>query len=157
IKLRNNATKTTQTFTSTTNVFTATGLTPCTSYKFRVKAKCSATNTFTAFSSWYNFSTGGTTCRTEMLAGIPAWQEGLICYPNPADDLLNVRMKADDEQKAQLYLIDGAGRIVHEQALILKAGSNLLQLDLSPFPPGLYFIRLIGDETVLTHRITISR
>src|SRR5262249_50671890 len=59
VKLKNLTTSIVTTYTAYVNAQSVSALSSCTSYKFRVKAKCTSSGSWTAFSSWYTFSTTG--------------------------------------------------------------------------------------------------
>ncbi len=152
VRLRNNATQVSQTFTTTTNTYTATGLSSCTSYKFRVKAKCSSTNTYTAYSSWYNFNTGGTTCKTTSDPVIPA-SVNIHCFPNPTMGLITVRVHVPSEQDAQLQIVDMAGKILASQTLHLQEGEQQWTVSLAAYPEGIYLLRLSTSDQTWIQRV----
>jgi len=58
----------------------------------------------------------------------------LIVYPNPTDGVLYI----DKKQMNKLLLLDITGRVVLE--------SNEKQIDLSSYPAGLYYLKLIDNE-----------
>ncbi|MEM9525843.1 MAG: T9SS type A sorting domain-containing protein, partial [Bacteroidota bacterium] len=75
----------------------------------------------------------------------------LLLYPNPATDNVNYRWTvattADDQQRYRLS--DIQGKLLAEGPLFPSGGS----LQLSSFPPGVYFLRVFGQKEGQTFRL----
>jgi len=74
----------------------------------------------------------------------------LALFPNPAHDLLSISYNG--KLASELRIIDMAGKIV----LMHKMNSESLQIDLSRFAPGFYFVEILNQNAVLRKRLVIQ-
>lgn len=72
-----------------------------------------------------------------------ASSQGLKVYPNPAKDILNVRLPSGISKEVTLLVTDASGRSVLSKSLHGIKGAYNLQLDISRFNAGTYFIKII--------------
>ena len=87
--------------------------------------------------------------------GIAAISEETISqvelYPNPSTGVFKVDGFALGENDLNMSVVDMFGKVITEV-------ENTLELDLSDFPDGIYFVKLIfNDEKVITKKITTIR
>jgi len=83
--------------------------------------------------------------------------ETLKAYPNPASDQLNMEFNLDHSvEDMQVNLVDMQGRNLHTATFENYSTGNL-QLDVSDYPSGVYFIHIQADEAILTRKIVISK
>lgn len=75
----------------------------------------------------------------------------LLLFPNPASSNINYRWAVAPEvgEKQEYQLSDSQGRLLMEGPLFSSGGS----LQLSSFPSGMYFLRVIGQKEGKTFRI----
>lgn len=72
----------------------------------------------------------------------------LVCYPNPAFDVLNVKIPEDSEQSPYKIIISNPdGRIVHLSRQYKSEGT--IQVDVSPFLRGLHIVTLFSEKNEL--------
>lgn len=86
-------------------------------------------------------------------ATVPA-QTYLYVYPNPAESRATVTfnsLKAGN--KFELVISNATGKTFFTKSGMSIAGENILQLDLGKLHNGMYVIRLITDENVLTRKL----
>jgi len=74
----------------------------------------------------------------------------LIIFPNPARDVLNVSLKSDFAH--DFRIINAAGQTAYASQL----DSESLQIDLSRFAPGFYFVEIMNQNAVLRKRLVIQ-
>ena len=68
---------------------------------------------------------------------------GLLLYPNPVSDMLNVRLDLEKSSFADIEIYDFTGRVVRQTYLEnLPAGFNQVSLNTGDFNAGLYLLRL---------------
>lgn len=67
-------------------------------------------------------------------------QSDVAVYPNPADEVLNVRFTANES--AQVLLLDVSGRVV----LTHQGNATDVRLDVSDLNPGVYLMRITFDS-----------
>lgn len=79
-------------------------------------------------------------------AGIDALMaDQLEVYPNPTTGLLNIQIP----QNAQVMIHNSNGKLMHEEF----SSEKVLQLDLSAYENGIYFITSISDGVVLNQKV----
>jgi hypothetical protein len=66
--------------------------------------------------------------------------------PNPANNMITLKYNTTDKTRLELYSIEGC---------LLGTFLPLPQLDLSLFPGGVYFLKLIGEGGSCTHKLII--
>ena len=76
----------------------------------------------------------------------------LSVYPNPASSFLIIKSDLLSSGNSVIKLIDSKGKLVLEDAL-----DNDNRLDVSGVANGVYFLRLINDQTVENLRIVIQK
>ena len=67
-------------------------------------------------------------------------------FPNPADDLITIRLLVKEEQNISFQVIDFLGHEVLSQKTIYPKGPLEVSIDISKLPEGQYFVRAIGDH-----------
>lgn len=78
----------------------------------------------------------------------------VIVSPNPATNLITVTiMNAKDFN--QLLLSDVTGRVLVDKA-IDKSNADKIQIDLSAFTKGVYFVKLMGNTKLVTKQFVIE-
>ncbi|MFN0275827.1 MAG: PKD domain-containing protein, partial [Chitinophagales bacterium] len=114
-----------------------TGLLPCATYKWQVKATCPGGSILR--SAWGNFVTGG--CKE----GMPDEQSEMTLYPNPA--MVKIHLEFPDEITiSSIKISDAAGRIVAEDIFEGIHVTQTHEIDVTHVPPGVYFIKLISRD-----------
>jgi hypothetical protein len=69
-------------------------------------------------------------------------------HPNPASDKVTIIIPTVNYNQ-QLIVYDNVGRVVDE--FTANAGEYELNIDVSAYESGIYFVKLVYDETVLTN------
>ena len=83
----------------------------------------------------------------EQLAG-----SGLVAWPNPATDVLNIALDGALGGDATVAIIDVDGRVVHSERRQLGHGRNQFSLPTDELRPGLYSVRLMQGTSSSTIR-----
>lgn len=74
-------------------------------------------------------------------------------FPNPASDAVNIKISSDLPGSASYSVFDVYGkRIIHKQLGVIFQ-SHLEHMDISALSPGVYFIRVKMNESVLYNQI----
>lgn len=68
----------------------------------------------------------------------------LSVFPNPVVEKTNVLINAIADETAQLKVVDNIGRVVYSVAVKLVKGKNNIQLDMSRFKTGMYYVDVTG-------------
>jgi hypothetical protein len=68
---------------------------------------------------------------------------GPIVFPNPAQDELYLTLKAKDQNRIQLSIIDLQGETVKAVNYNIQSGENLLKIEIRTLKPGYYILRFL--------------
>jgi hypothetical protein len=81
----------------------------------------------------------------------------LEVFPNPCSDATTLRIRMIEKQEATCKLYSTDGRKIKElfQGFMLP-GSHKIEVKVSDLPPGIYFIRLVSGEDVMTQKIVVN-
>ena len=82
---------------------------------------------------------------------------GLTTFPVPASKILNVLFDSKTPEQLNLYLINGAGKIIYTQTKAVAAGSFSTAIDVSNFSPGTYTVRVMLGQKDYSHKVIIVR
>jgi len=69
----------------------------------------------------------------------------LQVFPNPAIDVLNVRLSAIDNDQ-MLFIYNIAGQLIYEYNGSIDSGENRLEINVSSFSSGMYLLTT-GTQT----------
>ena len=83
----------------------------------------------------------GSINRTESLE-----KEPISIFPNPATHTLHLGLNSLQPEGAVLAIQNAAGQLLHREELALPSGIQHYQVDVSGWPPGVYFLRLQAGE-----------
>ena len=70
-------------------------------------------------------------------------------YPNPCDSHINIFLANTDNQIKHIQLFDIFGKMIYEK----NVNQNLLQINMSLYNQGFYFIRIVSDKGEYKHKI----
>jgi hypothetical protein len=81
----------------------------------------------------------------------------LDIYPNPCSEKAHLRIKVNKRQVAicELYSLDGR-RIKELFTRVILPGSSEIAVNASDLPAGIYFIRFVSGEDILTRKIVVN-
>jgi hypothetical protein len=99
---------------------------------------------------WYDTHVG---LAEEQSLKLQASNLKLEAYPNPASDLVHVRLSSLLPSPSSLCLYNSAGRLV----LSGPVRTSSFVIRTSSLPSGLYHIRLTSGDKTLTQRVAIVR
>ena len=112
-----------------------------------------------------NGQTGGdnAACATLILeeavtTSLPSFANAveLELFPNPATDLLQLRIDSPRAGNYRVLLTDLLGRRVHESVLPVPAGSHPQAIPVDHLASGNYTLQLIGDDVQVTRSLIIQ-
>jgi hypothetical protein len=83
--------------------------------------------------------------------------ESFVVYPNPASDKLTAEFTANQSVDGVAVIKDLKGNNVLEINILYHVGKNILTLDLSTFPNGLYLLQIPTASESLNKLIEVSR
>lgn len=93
--------------------------------------------------------TDGTTARPE----VPQSLEGLVLYPNPAQEEITVSFAGMQAQNGRIEVSNSVGYVVKTFPVEIQNGANSIAVDLNDLPVNLYFLNVRGEDgSVITDR-----
>lgn len=97
---------------------------------------------------------------SDVIRVMPKKKGGYPIYslvgPNPASDNLNVHCKMTDLGNASLKVVNSVGAEIYKDENIVGEGDVLLNLDVSTWAKGIYFLSLKKNDYMITHKIVIQ-
>ena len=78
-------------------------------------------------------------------------------YPNPANDYVNVNIISPVSTNAIINISNILGQQVYSESINVKAGNNIVQINVNNLPTGMYMFSLLSDGNVLkTQKLIIE-
>ena len=74
-----------------------------------------------------------------------------VVYPNPTKDLVTINIKNATQLSTDIQIIDAYGKMY--RAVGKKLSDVTLQVDLSRYSSGIYFIRVLVDNEYKIYRV----
>lgn len=70
-------------------------------------------------------------------------QLAVVAYPNPVVDVLNIQLdNTSGEKSAELSLLDISGKAILQEKIVVTAGAQTIQQNISVLAPGVYLLNL---------------
>ena len=69
-------------------------------------------------------------------------------FPIPFYEKLNINVLVNKNLSVKISICDQLGRLISSQRNVLLPGQNCLEMNLSRFPPGIYYLSLTNDEII---------
>lgn len=82
---------------------------------------------------------------------------GLTAFPNPASDKVQLNIQHDKNTSTDFFVFDTQGKVVYSNSLGILAGTTKVDIDVSAFEQGLYFIKLNSGEKQVVTKFVVSR
>ncbi len=79
----------------------------------------------------------------------------LDVYPNPTTGKFNLNISALELNNAELQVIDIVGKVIYTQNVNVQ-GSELVTLDLSNNPKGIYFVQIKNDDQSVSKKVFLK-
>ncbi|MEM7035618.1 MAG: T9SS type A sorting domain-containing protein [Bacteroidota bacterium] len=77
-------------------------------------------------------------------------------YPNPVQNQLHLALYAEAPMQARAEVLDLLGQRVQEMPLDLTEGQQAVTIPADGLSAGVYMLRLVGTETVITRRFRVE-
>lgn len=91
---------------------------------------------------------------TSVMAPNSSVEPHLDVLPNPADGMVTISISGmEGGGPVSLELLNAAGQLVWSSSAVAGRGVSRSSLDLGPFDPGVYTLRLLSDRGMLTRRV----
>jgi len=92
----------------------------------------------------------------EVYVGFPELTaKSITILPNPAKDVFFVTFKDDLTGEALIELFNGNGKLVLSQRQIINGNENLLQVNCSGLPAGIYYLRINSGNGVFSGKVIL--
>jgi len=73
-------------------------------------------------------------------------------YPNPVGSLAQLDLNLTEAKTVEWALLNQMGQVLQSSAQYMSSGLNRVQVNVSDYPSGVYFIQLISDKTTTTQK-----
>jgi hypothetical protein len=81
---------------------------------------------------------------------IASWVNHFILFPNPASSRINVEIGLDRSEELHVQVLNGLGQVMKQENWgKVSEGIHRFDLDLSAYPDGMYFVRVLNEQRVL--------
>ncbi len=105
----------------------------------------------------YSYEGDGRLFRITLPAGpasVGNSQNALRCRisPNPCTDNLKIQL-GGSTAGIHLHIYDHLGKVVHQQEFFPTDGKNELDIDLRGKPPGLYYVRAVSGDIIISEKL----
>lgn len=81
--------------------------------------------------------------------------DNIIVYPNPATEVIKIKSKIDQELNIEeLNLYNSVGQLVFQKTV--RDNNSIIEIDVSLFPNGLYFLNISSNKGITTKKINIQ-
>ncbi|MFN3940562.1 MAG: T9SS type A sorting domain-containing protein, partial [Chitinophagales bacterium] len=110
-------------------------LTPSTTYGVRLKTACLASDEFSAYSSFYYFTTSP--------LRIGEFMQGADIYPNPNNGNFNMQLLGYENTEVQIEIMHMAGQKIFVKNMYVMEPVYTLEIQLNQVPPGAYIVRVL--------------
>ncbi|MCB9283440.1 MAG: HYR domain-containing protein [Lewinellaceae bacterium] len=82
-------------------------------------------------------------------------EESLQLFPNPARHEVNLRVDLAGDKDIQVELVGANGQTMRMQSFTSEKGENTFRIDLKGLPAGTYWVRITGQDTLLTTSLIV--
>ncbi len=84
--------------------------------------------------------------------------EPVLIYPNPTTGLVNLKFNLAEEKNVQAELFDVGGKLIRTilPSQQMQAEEREVQFDVGDLKPGVYLVRVVMGEEVLTKRVVME-
>ena len=80
----------------------------------------------------------------------------ITVYPNPADEMINLRVLNDKSANATVRLLSVDGKEVLNQSFRTSNGMEIMNLNVSNIPAGMYFVKVSTSDSIVVEKVTIK-
>jgi hypothetical protein len=81
----------------------------------------------------------------------------VIVYPNPASDLIHIRVKNGGSEEINIQIVNILGQLDQQSSGIYSGKGEEIPIDVSHLEPGIYLLKVNTAGAASVHRIIISR
>ncbi|MEO0899425.1 MAG: T9SS type A sorting domain-containing protein [Bacteroidota bacterium] len=77
-------------------------------------------------------------------------------YPNPTYDMAYIDFEVPQDQKMNLLMFDGAGKLISNSKYDLLSGRNKISVSVGDLPDGIYYLRLEGQNLNIPLKLKVQ-
>ena len=77
-------------------------------------------------------------------------------YPNPTDQEVNITFNSKFNESIIIHIYDAVGKEVYTDTKTCIKGVNNFKIDISEYPKGMYFCKLIGSKANCSEKFVIK-
>ena len=86
-----------------------------------------------------------------------AYLNSVEVYPNPSNGYFTLQLDANENQKAQIELINQNGELVYVENVQFVKETNKFNLNANHLTNQLYYLRVVSDKDVVTKKVIIKK
>lgn len=76
-------------------------------------------------------------------------KNSLLVFPNPANNYTTVSLSIEKASDLYLDILNSNGQIIYQNVNHLNAGSNSIEINVSEYKSGIYFIRMVTEDGII--------
>ena len=104
-----------------------------------------------------NFSAKVNISRIVFVTKLASFISNVTIKPNPSAGVYKVSLNLQDDSEIKVNVVNIFGQHIITNASNLVKGNNAIQLDLSAFQKGIYFIQIVGKESFITEKVILVK
>jgi len=83
--------------------------------------------------------------------------DNVTLFPNPAQDVVQVTYKAKADGQGSVEVSDATSQSKLSRTVELHAGDNVVDLDVTSLPTGIYFLRFTAEGKEVTKKLVVAK
>ncbi|MBD0255867.1 MAG: T9SS type A sorting domain-containing protein [Cytophagales bacterium] len=83
--------------------------------------------------------------------------DDVTLFPNPAQDVVQVTYKAKADGQGSVEVSDATSQRKLSRTVELHAGDNVVDLDVTSLPTGIYFLRFTAEGKEVTKKLVVAK
>jgi peptidyl-prolyl cis-trans isomerase B (cyclophilin B) len=123
-------------------------------YYWRMRTTVGSANS--AWSPIFTFETGTSVGENELIGPTPNFQVSTV-FPNPVNEMLNIKFTSRQTGDMDLSIIDMAGKkVISDRLTVSRTDAQQLSIDLTELSSGIYILELILNNEKYSSQIKVE-
>lgn len=80
----------------------------------------------------------------------------VLMYPNPTTEEIKLSLNLEKPQTVKVDVVDLTGKTIYSKNYGVLSGESLQTINVSDIAKGIYFVKVIADESIQTRKIVIE-